>query len=569
MLSSARNALRNNNYTDQLWVPEFGWSPSEAIASEDPHDPQMLAALQVFRWAYVDELATPDKRVWVHLAAEMQAGKTGVVNALIRLVFANRSLKLTPDRCFILTGMSDEAWQSQTDKRMPACVRSNVHHAGTLSHVKVKLEALAEASPDKILSDVLVTLDESHYASSASNQPAKYVYSVVANLCPRERWSERNIRFMTVSATDPVKVLAMKGSEMPTAVVRLLTNEAYQSVEKLLLAKRILPVESTGVLHSEAGFRALKTEVDRLESIHGPLTHILRPNHGKTENVERLIARDFPNADVICWDNESNKKRNRDTSSTSSTSTDINASQLSEKPTRTRFILLKGMFRAAKTMNDAHVGVMYDRVGGQDATNLQSLLGRACGYGKSSRTIVFASSSTVNTYLKLWKELCANKHFSEIVAGVPVDRLRGKMPGVTAAGSSVRATLAPTLTTASPLGAGVELSNAGTGSNRVIHNEDDFSVEWSQEFTSLAATKALNPYGPRKADENGFYAPLAGSGPMSRANFLKLQSGKKTAHMNKALDKVGDKARRTIVFYENPLDATTARFVVRTLTRIR
>jgi len=570
LLANARAAMESHDFRPDLWVPEFGWSPAERDASEDPFEPQLLAALQTFLWCYTDGLMTPDKRIWVHLAAEMQAGKTGVINALIRLVLANRSLKLTPDRCFVLTGMSDEAWQTQTEKRMPACVRHNVHHAGTLSHVKAKLEALAEASPDKILSDILITLDESHYASSARNQPAKYVYGVVASLCPRSQWCERNIRFVTVSATDPAKVLAMQGSEMPTAVVRLLTSDAYQSVEKLLLAGRIRPVEASGTLHSEAGFLAFKEEVERLESVHGPLTHILRPNHGKTEDVELLIGRDFPEADVVCWDVESNKKRIRDTGSTSSMSSDINASQLSEKPSRTRFILLKGMFRAAKTMDDTHVGVLFDRVGGQDATNLQSLLGRACGYGKSKRTVVFTSSATVNTYLKLWKELCASKHFSAVVTGVPVAKLRGKMPGVTAAGTSIRATLAPTQATACPLGSGTDIpSVAAASAARRDVNEDDFEVKWSEEFHTLAEAKAHGA-GAMKPDASGFFKNATGAkGPMTKAQLLKVQGGKKTAHSREHPFAVNQVSKRTFAYYEDLLDTSSVRFIVRTLTRVR
>jgi hypothetical protein len=53
-----------------------------------------------------------DKSIWVHLAAEMQAGKTGVINALFRLILSNcHRIGITPNRIFTLTGMSDEDWQ--------------------------------------------------------------------------------------------------------------------------------------------------------------------------------------------------------------------------------------------------------------------------------------------------------------------------------------------------------------------------------------------------------------------------------------------------------------------------
>ena len=37
------------------------------------------------------------------------------------------------------------------------------------------------------------------------------------------------------------------------------------------------------------------------------------------------------------------------------------------------------MFYAAKRLHDEHAGIFFDRVGAKDDTNLQSLLGRACG----------------------------------------------------------------------------------------------------------------------------------------------------------------------------------------------
>ena len=562
MLSRARDALRNNNYTDQLWVPEFGWSPSEAIASEDPHDPQMLAALQVFRWAYVDELATTDKRVWVHLAAEMQAGKSGVVTTLLRLCLANRSLKLDPRRMFVLTGMSDEAWQRQTEERVPEALRPNVHHGSTLIKAKAKLEALAEASPDKILSNVMITLDESHHAAAANNQPAKYIYDTVTALCPIELWQERGIRFLTISATDPAKVLAMQISEKPTAVVRLLTTPAYQSVESLKAAKRVIPI-SHGV-HEPNGMTELKKAVDALESVHGHLIHILRPSQKANKEMEGLLKANFPGCNVVPWDMESKKLRKKNSDTASSVSDDINMAHLNNKPAQTTFVTLKGMFRAAKTLNDAHVGVLYDRAGGMDSTNLQSLLGRACGYGKSSRTIVFASGATVDTYLRLWKELCANKNFASEVVDIPLSAVRRKMPGVGASGNQPVA-LAPTLRTACPLGSGIREDRPAPQA-RVIHDEDEFDVTWDEDLLTPEAAQAITGGKKMHPNEDGYYANASGrKGPMTRDHLIAVRGGKKTAHGRPRAGQ--QKVYKTFAVYTDPLDPSSVRFFVRTLTR--
>jgi hypothetical protein len=575
-----RSMIVGAGFSTELWVPEFGWSQcerrqddaDEASASDEPYPLQALAAMKVFVSMFCD------LSLWVHLAAEMQAGKTGVINALLRLILSNsRRIGITPNRMFVLTGMSDDDWQEQTSKRLPKLLRENVHHSGTLAKVKAKLEALAEDEDDKQLRNVLIALDESHHAASSSNRPNTMVYQVVARLCPRHLWSERNIRFLTVSATDPAKVLAMEGSEpAETAVVRLETTEAYQSVQSLRELGRLRPVEK--VLHEAAGAEILCNQVRALEMIHGPLVHILRPNAKKgkdmNEVVEALLKERIKDCIVVPWDLESKKRRSKEASESASTaSTDINSAYLSAKPTKTTFILLKGMFRAAKTLNDAHVGVLYDRVGGADSTNLQSLLGRACGYGKSSRSIVFVANSTVENYVSLWRELCASRTFPKIT-DIPVASLKGKMPGVASKKKQNASVLVLKENSACPIstasGAGAGGQDVAVASGRKPHNEEDFIVEWSQEFLTAQEAKELT--GAKKMEhlESGFYRNVSGKKtPMSREQYIAFRGGKNTAHVGKSLDslKVGDKNKRTIAFYENTMDATTVRFVVRTLTR--
>jgi len=519
-----------------------------------------------------------DKSIWVHLAAEMQAGKTGVINALFRLILSNsHRIGITPNRIFTLTGMSDEDWQDQTSKRLPKLLRENVHHSGTLAKVKAKLESLAEGETDKQLRNVIFALDESHHAASSSNRPNKLIYEVVAGLCPRNLWAERGIRFLTISATDPAKVLAMDGSDsLATSVVRLETSEYYQSVQSLRDSGRLLPVVK--VLHEPAGADILCENVRKLENEHGPLIHILRPNamRGRDINavVEGLLKERMPDCVVVPWDLESKKRRSKESSDSDSTnSTDINSAYLSTKPAQTTFILLKGMFRAAKTLNDSYVGVLYDRVGGADSTNLQSLLGRACGYGKSSRSIVFVAKSTVDNYIRLWRELCANRNFPTIT-DIPIVSLKSKMPGVDVASHEGMSKLVLKQAAASPINPGAGSAggqNTGVRPKRIPPNEDNFSVEWSDEFLSAEEAKAVT--GAKKMDplDSGFYRHIAGKKtPMTREQYIALRAGKKTSHVPKSLEtlKIGKSIKKTIAFYENPLEVSTVRFVVRTLTRI-
>jgi hypothetical protein len=412
-LSDAECQLTTKGFLTTLWNPPFGWTSTESEASQPPHAPQLLAALQIFLYFFIAD----HKRIWVHLAAEMQAGKTGVVSALLRLMFSNHSsIGITPDRVFVLTGMSDNAWTKQTKERLPAYVRDGVAHSGGFSAIVKKLKEFAKQD---YLENILIVFDESHIASLARNRPNRLIYDEVASLCPREKWVERNIHFLTISATDPAKSSISSENQSMSKVVRLLTNDAYQSVEILSAAERIRYNNNFGDLNEARGMAELKKAVNGFP----PLFHILRPRVSKQKEVENLLRANFPGCVVIPWDSA------RIESEDSSIPEDIN-DLLEVTPEVHTFILLKNMFYASKTMVDTNVGILWDRTGGKDDTNLQSLLGRALGYGKSKRTIVYTSKETVENYLSFWKDAIAGLPLPTAIPIDKIDRLDKKMAGV-------------------------------------------------------------------------------------------------------------------------------------------
>jgi hypothetical protein len=569
LMADMEASITNVGRSVVLWVPEFGWTASEVKASEAPFPPQLLAAYQSFMFLW--NVITP--RVWVHIAAEMQAGKTGVISAIIRLVLSNKSLGITPHRIFIATGMSDEAWEKQTKERMPECIRANVHHAGTISHIAAKLKSLAG---DDYLSNILIFLDESHIATSRVNQPNIHIYRKVEELCPRNMWQERNIRFVTVSATDPAKVLAMKNADVPCEVVRLYTTEEYTSVQKLKDAGRIHYIERVGMLNSESGFNALMSGVrETEEKSNGPLIHIIRPR-GKN-HVDITAKLEATGSRVISWNAKDNSASRKGSDSASSMSTDINDVLLADKPEQTTFVVLKDMFRAAKTIDTTYIGVMFDRLGANDSTNLQSLLGRACGYGKSDSTIVFTSEKTVSTYINMWRELCSNKAFPIEVVDIPVTHVNRKMPHVKAVSSETGINIGTTDTHASPLGSGVGTITRGTGDARV--GDENFEMEWFEDanfevlknmIREAGISVAYMTLGKRKKVGEFYVSDSAAKKKtrvISYADLMLIRDGKKTSHITGShKDKVigRENGLRTLfIGYRNLDDPTSVVFAVK------
>ncbi len=414
---------------DNLWAPQPCWREDEEIVSESPYLPQYNAALEILQRFF-----GPAQKVWIHLAAAMQAGKTGVLCTLIRLMLITHNflkIRIPFENIFVVTGMNDNAWKTQTRKRLPIELRLNVHHNAGLARVQASLRLKAQRSGG--LKNVLVVIDESHFAAQINNQPARQIFQTMRELCPVSQWAENNVRLLTISATDPGAILAVGAMRESAHVVRLLTSASYQSVESLKDAGRI---HDTFDLNKEADVKQLTDFIETTYGADAKLYHVLRPRALKLNMVREALQTLVPGCIIINWDAKSNASRKETSTISSDETADIN-NILEEAPDAPTFILLKNMFYASKTLLDTHVGVLYDRKSMKDDTNLQSLLGRACGYGKSTRTHIFATMSTVTNWIQVWKNLCPRS--GVLVPDTPAKSLHRRMVGLgaedTAAGA--------------------------------------------------------------------------------------------------------------------------------------
>ena len=294
----------------------------------------------------------------------------------------------------------------------------------------------------------------------------------------------------------------------------------------------------------------------------------------------------FPGARVIRYDSETKAAAaaaggagasSSDTGSVISLAgvEDINEI-ISVAPEQHTFIVIRNMFYAAKTLNDAHIGVLWDRMGGKDDTNLQSLLGRACGYGKSKRTIVYTCRSTVDNHLAFWRELCSSVKAEPRIEHLTASELSGKMPGIVASkAKGGGACLHPSAVVAAPMGVAVGgAGGAGPAAaaaipKKTVADEDDF-VHMYTTHSTLDSARFPHMRTP-KQDAAGFYLTSTKNGPerQSYAACLTLCTGKKTSNLPCKDLAVGKSVRRLYVGYRNLSDPTSAVFFVRTLTRVK
>lgn len=386
-----KQRIRNAGFSPEMFVLKTD-APKDII-----HREQYIAAMAIFYAMYCN----PEGKVsWVHLVAEMQAGKTGVCDALIRIIRRNvegKDAKLSADvysNIFVVTGLSDCSWVKQTRERLSAGV--NVYHGATLGKMQTKLKQLAERPGG--LRDVLIIVDESHVASAKNNRPYKCIYSEVRScLSDAKTWAGRGVHFLTVSATDPRAVLMMAEADIPARAVALETTGVYQSVQSLRDAGRIRNAANIGSTPETVDM--LKEAVD---AYGAPRYHIIRAEGKLNQAAVDLLKETFEDARVLTWDAKT--KGGAGDGSTMSEN-DIN-DLLSTPPEVTTFIVIKRMFSCAKTMVDRYVGVLWDYVSldDKDSVRLQSLLGRACGYGRSKDTVVYTSMRVVDDYLEHWRD---------------------------------------------------------------------------------------------------------------------------------------------------------------------
>jgi ribosomal protein L37E len=296
----------------------------------------------------------------------------------------------------------------------------------------------------------------------------------------------------------------------------------------------------------------------------------------------------MPGCRVISWDSTRTRTSLSSAASASTKSDDDINTILDEEPLVPTFILIKNMFYAAKTVHDTHIGVLFERITStsKDDTILQSLLGRACGYGKSNRTQIFTSLETVTNYINVWTGLVKKyKLGSSITIPKEVEHsFKNKQPmaGITHRNIATGTTLGITSTRALPTSS----TRAGnmpmlpTIPARVALNEDDFESEWSPWFIgSTAEDQALKWWrnkGKRghilKKNDEGFYLCALSKGPqvLRKESIDTLRAGKKTASMPKASKlTVGETECRRYGAYANTTDKDSVCFCVHWIKRIR
>jgi hypothetical protein len=421
-------AIETCGFVCQLFVPPGGWRLGiDEERSNDPYPNQLLAAFRIFYFMYCDY--TP--KVLMMLAADFQGGKTGVLQALTRLLLSNAERIKNRYGIAILTAMSDLSWLKQTKERLLAELEQQVYHLNTLKQLESVIHQQVEAHG--CAKHMLFIDDESRVGSKSKHRKGD-VLNLIKISSPFETWAERGIRYLFVDATDPacaMNIATLKQKGLATSVL-LNLPPSYQSIQKLKDQGRLFPAWTLTKEEEVRKFHAQILEWYGDEA----LWHLIRMppvyKGGYDRAYEYLQGIFGSTFDIYRWDSfERDIPDDASTSSHESCDTNYNTDindKLCRPPQKPTLILIKNMFYAGKTLNDSYVGAMHDRKSQRDDVTGQSFAGRASGHGRSGRTRILTNLDGIDRHLNHWKEIMQWDDESGPAQIVPRTCLNRRMP---------------------------------------------------------------------------------------------------------------------------------------------
>ena len=321
------------------------------------------------------------------MVAPMQWGKTGVMAAVARGLVNHPTKPIHPTSVYIITGMSDNDWRNQTQERFPKSWSKNVMH-------RCELEGDTDEFAD--MKNALFIIDECHFGAQADGLVDKFFQAIgiksVSSLI------ERNVRIFQTSATpDNVLMEANLWNQEGKPRYHEMIVPNYHETDTYVSLERI--VREGRVLESETLYDSGATEFgEAVMSFSSPKWHILRLPSGPKSKAKQVGI--FAAMNALC------KKYDWDEPVKHFGTSRMADTLLSSPPEKHTVIYIKGLLRAAKTLTDTNIGVVYETFGENksDSSEAQGLPGRLCGHGKRTghgAPILFCNTSSIHNYIGL------------------------------------------------------------------------------------------------------------------------------------------------------------------------
>jgi hypothetical protein len=402
-------AIQEAGFNTNMYVPPGGWRPKvDDERKQYPFPNQLHAAYRIFYELFCKQ----DPCVWIMLVAQFQGGKTGVLQALSRLIMSNADKLENRYGTYFTTSMSDSSLLEQQTKRLLNEFKDQIFHLPTIK--KLETEIQNNIISNGVVKNIFIVDDESRVGSKTTNRKGDYM-DLIKKSSPFDTWRERNIRFLSVDATDPATTMNIEklSADGLAAVIQLELPPSYLSIEKL---------KQQGRLHEAKDLRDKSAVVEFKEHVMSlwgldPLWHIIRMpplNKGGYELSKQNFKEVFGETnfefiewngkrkDIFVYEDENENDDDYDYVETTNINDILENPPLCSKPT---FIFIKNMFYAGKTLNDKHAGAMYDRKSEKDDTGGQSFPGRCSGHNRSNRTHIWTNIDGIDRLINKWNKI--------------------------------------------------------------------------------------------------------------------------------------------------------------------
>ena len=316
----------------------------------------------------IDEFFNKNK-VLVTLIAPPQVGKTGTFLqvAFLACTHPDDSSIMDPRDVFIITGMSDRDWQTQTENDMLEAFKRRVYHRGLL-HTK-DLEDGFHTNLS-LAENALIIIDECHIGAEKKHMMSDCLRSL--GLLNIEVLRKKRIKILEVSATPGATLYdSIEWGPVNHSVVLLKPSNQYVGFKDFIRENRI---HSSVDLTEIEGIESLATFIK--EQFPTPRWHIIRMPAKSRSNADFL-----KNMKWLCeregWTNTLHSAIDR--------MGEIDY-HIGKEPKQHAFIIIKEFWRAGKRFDDSFIGIVHEPRTKSKDTNVtaQGLVGRLCGNDKKS-----------------------------------------------------------------------------------------------------------------------------------------------------------------------------------------
>ena len=336
--------------------------------------------------------------VFQMVVAPCQAGKTGCMLATIEKLLQSVN-SVNTDNIFVITGLSDTEWVTQTKKRLPLGY-DKVIHRGQFKKLSLLLKNIKNA---------LIIIDECQIACKGDMSLDKLLENTgLKNLAYLK---DNNVNIVEFSATPNStlndielwntcsKTHVMKPGEGYNGHETLITNERIRQAKDLFIdndPEAGIPYDSEVARNKKIkpaidAVKELKRDIEEM-CYSTPRFHIIRtPTSSKADTVIGRFMKIFGDEYDFkkCYIGEAQIMV-----------------ELAKTPEKHTFLFIKEKARCAVTFDRKYlIGVLYERVPKtpMDDVIVQGLAGRACGYDVDDGNIVFTNIPSIQRYVNMLK----------------------------------------------------------------------------------------------------------------------------------------------------------------------